>query len=241
VTDVKRLGKRGSYRLGRLRAQGIADLASPMPLRPSFTRPRHSGPTFLWLIAALAGAAVITLGAARGLWFMPFAVGLLAGLANRVGGWRVRVLVVAVGAMALVGWGVPFWWPASHGEPAAAARVVTGLAGVPVSAVAGVAAVLLTAILQALTGLWLGCALTPRPTSDLPGVGALLLDRLQFVQARLRLSGLAADLTHQPDPDPDRVDESAEHENQAEAEDEGGHDRACRVRLLQRPDHARRD
>jgi hypothetical protein len=164
VTDVKRLGKRGSYRLGRLRARGVATAPPPAPFRPSFNRPRHRGPTSAWLLAAMAGAAVIAGGAVIGLWFTPFVVGLLAGLANRIGGWRARVMMPAVAAMAVVGWGIPLWWPALHGEPAGAtARVIAALAGLPADAFVAVAVTLLVAVFQALAGLWLGRALTPHP------------------------------------------------------------------------------
>jgi hypothetical protein len=164
VTDLKRLGKRGSYRLGRLRAQGIAVASPPVPLRPSFTRPRHRGPTSAWLLAALAGTAVIGAGTAAGLWWLPFVVGLLAGLANRLGGWRARVLAITVTVMAIAGWAIPLGWPALHGEPVGAtARVIAALAGLPALATTGVILTLAVAVVQALAGLWLGRALTPFP------------------------------------------------------------------------------
>lgn len=167
MTDVKRLGKRGSYRLGRLRAQGIINVAPPVPFRPSFTRPRHRGPTSAWLLAAVGGVAVIAGGAVVGLWFAPFVVGFLAGLANRIGGWRARVMATAVAVMAVAGWGIPLWWPALHGTPAGStARVIAALAGLPPYAFVGVVVTLLVAVAQALVGLWLGRALTPRPAGD---------------------------------------------------------------------------
>jgi hypothetical protein len=164
MTDVKRLGKRGSYRLGRLRAQGVTGFAPSMPLRPSFSRPRHRGPAGWWLLGALAGAAAIAGGAVIGWWFMPFIVGAAAGVANRYGGWRARVMIVAVLGMALAGWGVPLAWPAWHGLPAGAtARVIAALTGLPPYAVTGFALALLIAVLQGWAGLWLGRALTPHP------------------------------------------------------------------------------
>jgi hypothetical protein len=170
VTDVKRLGKRGSYRLGQLRLQGTSASAPPALLRPSFNRPQHRGLTSWWLVAAVAGTALIAGGALIGLWFTPFAVGLLAGLANRIGGWRARVMMVAVSAMAIAGWGVPLWWPTLHGQPVGAtARVIAALGHLPAYAFVGVAVTLLVAVLQALAGLWLGRALTPRPAIDVPG------------------------------------------------------------------------
>jgi hypothetical protein len=127
-SDLKRLGRRGSYRLGQLRTQGVGP-AGPPPLRPRFRRPWHRGPAPLWLLAAVAGAAVIAGGAAAGLWFAPFIVGLAAGLASPIAGWRSRVLVPAVAAAAIAGWGIALWWPALHGAPAGAADAGAADAG----------------------------------------------------------------------------------------------------------------
>ncbi|MGA3154068.1 MAG: hypothetical protein ACLPN6_16505 [Streptosporangiaceae bacterium] len=163
MTDLKRLGKRGSYRLGRLRAQGIGVTGPPEPFRPSFARPHHRGPASLWLLGCLLGTVVIIAGVAAGLWFVPFIVGLAAGLANWAGCWRLRVALPAVAAMAIIGWGIPLWWPALHGQPSgAAARVIAALAGLPAYAATGIAAALLVAVVQGLVGFWLGRALTPR-------------------------------------------------------------------------------
>jgi hypothetical protein len=164
MTDVKRLGKRGGYRLGRLKAQGIVSAPPPELLRPRFRRPEHRGATSGWVLAAIAGTAAIAGGAVIGLWFVPLVVGVLAGAANRFGGWRGRVLVIAVSLMTLVGWGLPLWWPAFHGVPVGGtARVIAALLGLPAHAIAGVLAALVVAIVQALAGLWLGRAITPRP------------------------------------------------------------------------------
>jgi hypothetical protein len=164
TADLKRLGKRGSYRLGRLRAQGIAAPGRSAPFRPSFTRPRHRGPTLAWLAAGLAGTLVIAGGAAAGLWFVPFAAGLAAGLANRIGGWRARVMMLAVTIMAIAGWAIPLGWFALTGEPAGAtARVIAALLGLPAFATTGVVVTLAVAVAQALAGLWLGRALAPHP------------------------------------------------------------------------------
>jgi hypothetical protein len=173
MTDLDRLGKPGSYRLGRLRAQGSRPSLPPSPRRPRFRR-RHRGPTSLWLLAAAAGVAVIAGGAAAGLWFAPLAIGLVAGLVNRVAGWRARVLVPAVAAMAVAGWGIPLGWPALHGQPTGGtARVIAGLPG---SATGGALVTLLVAVAQALAGLWLGRALTPHPRPVVPGPEPLSAD-----------------------------------------------------------------
>jgi hypothetical protein len=167
TSDLKRLGKRGSYRLGRLRAQGIAAPRSPDPLRVSFAPPTHYGPVSLWLLAWVLGAAAVWGGAVAGLWFAPFAVGLAAGLLNRLGGWRARVTIPAIGLMAAAGWGVCLVWMQLHGTPAVAtAHVIAALIGLPARASAGIALTLLIAVAQAEAGLWLGRALTPRRAGD---------------------------------------------------------------------------
>jgi hypothetical protein len=107
---------------------------------------------------------VIAGGASLRWWFVPFAVGAVAGTAARYGRWRLRAALLAVTLMAAVGWGVPLWWSAWRGAPVgAAARVVAALAGLPPHAAVALAATLAVAVIQALFGLWLGRALTPRP------------------------------------------------------------------------------
>ena len=112
MTDLKRLGKRGSYRLGRLRTQGVGSFGPPLPGRPSFTRPAYRGPAALWLLGLLAGAAVISGAAALGLWYAPFVVAVVAGFASKLGDWRARQAVPAAAAMAAAGWALPLAWPA---------------------------------------------------------------------------------------------------------------------------------
>lgn len=143
MADLRRLGKRGSYRLGSSR-----DQVGPWP----------------WLAVVLAGTLVIAGAAELGLWFMPFVVGLAVGLLLARQGWRLRHTLSAVLVMALLGWGVPLYWPAvMQGQPAGAtARVIAALAGIPPHAVFGVLFTLLVAVLQAVIGLWLGRAVTPR-------------------------------------------------------------------------------
>jgi hypothetical protein len=146
VADLRRLGKRGSYRLGSSR-----DRVGPGR----------------WLVIVLTGTLVIAGGAELGLWFVPFLAGLAVGLLLAARGWRLRHALPAVLVMALLGWGVPLYWPAIvQGQPAGAtARVIAALAGVPPHAFIGVLATLLVAVLQAIVGLWLGHALSPRDRS----------------------------------------------------------------------------
>jgi hypothetical protein len=167
TADLNRLGKRGSYRLGRLRAQGVGDMLPPAPFRPRFVRPVHRGPTALWLLALVIGVLLIWAGAVVGWWFMPFGCGVLAGLANRYGGWRIQALVPAVALMAVAGWAIPLCFEALRGQPYwGTARVIAALLGLPASGALAIALTLLLGAAQALVGLWLGRALTPQPTDD---------------------------------------------------------------------------
>ena len=109
MADLRRLGKRGSYRLGRLGAPRPAPSGPPAPHYPSFA-PRHRGPAGLWLLACLAGVAIVAAGALAGWWFLPFLAGLAGGLAAHYGCWRLRVSLPAVMLIAAVGWGAALWW-----------------------------------------------------------------------------------------------------------------------------------
>jgi hypothetical protein len=163
MADPRRLGRRGSYRLGRLGAPGPERVRLPGAHYPSFT-PGRRGPAFGWLLACLAGVVVIAGGASLGWWFVPFVVGGAAGIAARYGRWRLRVALLAVTLMAAAGWGIPLGWSAWRGSAVGAtARVVAALAGLPPRAAVAIVATLLVAAIQALLGLWLARALSPRP------------------------------------------------------------------------------
>jgi hypothetical protein len=168
TTDFKRLGRRGSYRLGQLRAQGIKVTVLPEPFRMTFARKRRRGPASLWLLGLVIGIVVMAAGARLGWWFVPFVVGVAAGLANRIGGWRARVAVPALVVVALAGWGLPLLWRDVHsGQPyGAVAREVAAIGGLPAYAAVGIAVTLLVAIVQAVAGYWIGRALTPRPLDE---------------------------------------------------------------------------
>ena len=163
MADLNRLGRRDAYRLGRLRAQGIAEAPAPAPFRPWFTRPRHRGRASAWLLGCLLGAGAILASAVAGLWFGPFVVGLLAGLVSRPGGWRMRVAAPVVAVMAVAGWGIAIWLPALRGQPSGAtARVNAALGSLPPHAASAIALTLLIALVQAVVGAWLGRVLMPR-------------------------------------------------------------------------------
>ena len=167
TADLKRLGKRSAYRLGQLGVQGLAGTQRPVPFQPRFIRPYHRWPTSTWLLALLAGVVLVVAGAVLGWWFMPFAAGVLAGLANRVGRWRTRVALPAVAIVAALGWAVPIVWSVLNGQPyAAVARVIAALLGLPANPAVGIAVALIVAVVQAVAGYWLGRALTPMPADD---------------------------------------------------------------------------
>lgn len=111
--------------------------------------------------AFIAATAAIAAGAEAGAWFLPFAAGVCAGLLSRFLG--LRACLLTAGAASLLGWAVPLCWQAISGAPVGGvARTVAALAGLPPYALATVAATLFVAAVQALCGLWLVRALTPR-------------------------------------------------------------------------------
>jgi hypothetical protein len=166
-SEVDRLGKRGSYRLGGLAQQGLRGPQPPRPYRMSFAGPEHYGSVTGWILAAIAGLALVALGALAGMWFVPFVAGLVAGLAMRWGGWRVRASVPAVLLMTAGGWGLALWIQALRGLPVGAtARIIAALAGLPAYAAVTVAVTLVVSAVLGLAGFWLGRALTPRPARD---------------------------------------------------------------------------
>jgi hypothetical protein len=117
----------------------------------------------LWLLAGLAGAAILALGALAGLWYLPFLAGLAIGVAARYGRLRLRVSLPAAVLMAAAGWGAALaWLTLRDGLPErSVARTIAALGGLPAHAAAGIAVTLLVAAIQAAAGLWLGRALAP--------------------------------------------------------------------------------
>jgi hypothetical protein len=165
--DFKRLGKRGSYRLGQLGTQGVPGQQPPVPFRPRFVRRYHQWPLSAWLAGLLAGVLLIAAGAAIGWWFMPFVVGLLAGLANHFGRWPTKLALPAVALVCAAGWAVPLWWSVLRGGPyGAVAREIAALLGLPGFAAVGIVLTVLIAVVQGLAAYWLGRAMTPLPMDD---------------------------------------------------------------------------
>lgn len=162
MSDLRRLGRREAYRLGTLRTQGVGQPAPPRLFRPSF-QPRHRGPASAWFLGFLAGTAAVAAAAHAGLWFVAFLVGLLAGFCGRLGRWRLRVILPAAAAMAVIGWAITLGLAARrYGLTRATAHVATVLPGLhPHHGAAGIAAVLLAGAALALAGAGLGQALAP--------------------------------------------------------------------------------
>ena len=176
-SEASRLGKRGSYRLGGLAMPGPGGTDPPREFRPSFVPPQHRGSALGWLLAAIVGILLIAGGAMVGLWFMPFLTGLAAGVAMRWGEWRLRVTIPAVLIMAAGGWALALWAAAMRGMPIGpTARTIAQVAGLPAAAtpIVGLPAAatlivgitLAVSVVQAMAGLWLGRALTPRRASS---------------------------------------------------------------------------
>jgi hypothetical protein len=115
--EVKRLGKRGSYRFGWLRVDGPDPRPPPAPRQPTF---RRRGSKLGWVFCCGAAAAGLWAGAFQaGLWWPPLVAGLLAGWRCTRARSALLWVVLAVGA----GWGAALWWPAHT-----SVRVVTAVA-----------------------------------------------------------------------------------------------------------------
>jgi len=162
MADPRRLGRRGSYRLGRMGAPSAPHAPWPAVHYPTWT-PRRRGPVFLWLLACVAGAVIVAVGALAGWWFLPFLAGLGTGLAAYYGRLRLRVTLPAAVAVAVAGWGAALAWLALRdGLPEmTVARSIATLAGLPAAAAVAIAVTLVVAALQAAAGVWLGRALAP--------------------------------------------------------------------------------
>jgi hypothetical protein len=115
-------------------------------------------------LALLVAAALVAATAAwSGLWFVPFLIGVAAGLLS----WRHRRVVVVFATGATTGWALTLWILALRGYPVGAtARAIAAFAGLPPYAFVTVMATLLIAFLQALVGAWLARALARRRPKD---------------------------------------------------------------------------
>ena len=162
MADPRRLGRRGSYRLGRMGGPAAPHAPWPAVHYPTWA-PRRRGPVFLWLLACVAGAVIVAAGALAGWWFLPFLAGLGTGLAAHYGRLRLRATLPAAVTVAVAGWGAALAWLALRdGLPeVTVARSIATLAGLPAAAAVAIAVTLVVAALQAVVGVWLGRALAP--------------------------------------------------------------------------------
>jgi hypothetical protein len=128
------------------------------------------------LVVALAAC---WLGAYLGAWWVPFPVGVAAGVLG-VAGWLGRGGVLAATAGAVLGWALPLAAMALASLPVGATgRAIAGLAGLPAHAGVAVAVTLLLAALQVLAGAWLARAVSPGRAVTREGKGAQDLGDLQ--------------------------------------------------------------
>ena len=166
-SEADRLGRRGSYRLGGPGPEAPERPGPPRPYQMTFLRPLHRGWAGGWMLAALAGVALIAGAALFGVWFMPFLVGLATGMVMRWGGWGLRVSVPGVLVMTCAGWGLALGLLAARGQAVGpTARTIALVAGLPGVTVLTIGITLGVSALQGLAGLWLGRALAPRPARD---------------------------------------------------------------------------
>ncbi|MBV6699791.1 hypothetical protein KV557_22265 [Kitasatospora aureofaciens] len=116
------------------------------------------------LLIAPAGALLVALGSATGLWYAPFAAGVLTGAATGLRRMRLPGTLGSAVLIGAAGWAIPLAWRALAGQPVGAtAETIAALAGLPSSAALAVAATLLVAVLQTLAGCAVGRAFLPRP------------------------------------------------------------------------------
>jgi len=120
------------------------------------------------LAVLVTAAAACAVGAWLGAWWVPFLVGLGAGVlsagvsrAAAPRGKRGAVLPAVTGATG--GWLIVLWVLALAGQPAGAtARAIAAIAGLPPYALVTVLVVALLAALQVLAGAWLARAVIPK-------------------------------------------------------------------------------
>lgn len=118
-------------------------------------RAQRSWRVYSWPALVVAGAAVIYAGNRLGWWWLPIAVGVVAGLALRGG------LVMTSGALlaALLGWGGDLALQARSVDIGGAAGVVAAILGLsPHSGGVVIGVTLAFAALLALGGVWLGAS-----------------------------------------------------------------------------------
>ena len=137
-----------------------------VPAEPAGAARRALGRSLAGRLGVLVVAvAACALGAWLGAWWVPFLVGVGAGLLKKA---RTGMLWPAV-IGAILGWALLLWIMALASLPVGAtARVIAALAGLPPYAGVAVAVTLLLAALQVLVGAWLARAVIPSRTVTSP-------------------------------------------------------------------------
>ena len=114
------------------------------------------------LVVLVVAAAACALGAWLGAWWVPFLVGVGAGLLRKAGTRLPRGMLWPAVIGAILGWALMLWIMALASLPVGAtARVIAALGGLPPYAGVAVAVTLLLAALQVLVGAWLARAMIP--------------------------------------------------------------------------------
>lgn len=143
-------------------------MASPaVPAEPTAPAPRArrrpAAPLSVRLGTLIKAAVATGVCAWVGAWWVPFVIGVAAGLPTAK--WsplsRGGVLPAVVGAV--IGWLIPVWVLALRGQPVGAtARAIAGLAGLPPYVGVTIAVLALLAALQVWVGTWLARAVFPK-------------------------------------------------------------------------------
>jgi hypothetical protein len=136
-------------------------------LQPRDQAPDGTGASKGWgvgplplLATAGAGTVVVALGAALGLWYLPFIAGLVVGVLTFLRGPGFLRATVALTVVGPVPWAVVLILRSLMGDTiGGTARTVAGLAGLPPFAAVTILLTLLVALLEASVGNWLGRAL----------------------------------------------------------------------------------
>jgi hypothetical protein len=122
-----------------------------------------AGPLMLRLAVLIVAAVASAVAPWLGAWWVPFLLGVAAGILRAAWPLRFRGSVAPAVVGAVLGWLIPVWVLALRGQPAGAtARAIAALAGLPPYAGVTVAVVALFAALQVWVGAWLARAAFPR-------------------------------------------------------------------------------
>jgi hypothetical protein len=136
------------------------------PIGATEAAKRAPGRSLARLLVLVVAAAACALGAWLGAWWVPFLVGVGAGLFKKARTRLPRGVLWPAVIGSILGWALMLWIMALASLPVGAtARVIAALGGLPPYAGVGVAVTLLLAALQVLVGAWLVRAVIPSRTA----------------------------------------------------------------------------